>query len=137
MLVNSQETRNEISKSSRTTQKGEEGRKENLLDLIGPCRPRCFNLQSSSVLTSPSRIPKQILARTTRYPSPPILPPQDLSMGFSQIFPRFPVTTPTTLSLLGLSHHNLRCENGPVNSPVNRDTGLEMPCCFVTDLLWV
>jgi hypothetical protein len=33
--------------------------------------------------------------------------------------------------------HMLRCENSPVNRPVNRDTGLEMPCCPVTDLLWV
>ena len=31
----------------------------------------------------------------------------------------------------------LRCENRPVNRAVNRDTGLEMPCCPVTDLLWV
>jgi hypothetical protein len=31
----------------------------------------------------------------------------------------------------------LRWENSSVNRPVNRDTGLEMPCCPVTDLLWV
>ena len=32
---------------------------------------------------------------------------------------------------------NLRCQNRPVNRSVDRDTGLEMPCCLVTDLLWV
>ena len=31
---------------------------------------------------------------------------------------------------------DLRCQNRPVNRSVNRDTGLEMPCCLVTDLLW-
>ena len=30
-------------------------------------------------------------------------------------------------------HLPLRCQN----RPVNRDTGLKMPCCLVTDLLWV
>ncbi len=32
---------------------------------------------------------------------------------------------------------DLRCKNRSVNRPVNRDTGLEMPCCPVIDLLWV
>ncbi len=32
---------------------------------------------------------------------------------------------------------NLRCENSPVNRPASRETGLEMPCCPASDLLWV
>jgi hypothetical protein len=41
------------------------------------------------------------------------------------------------LSSYPLPSPPLRSENRSVNSPVNRDTGLEMPCCPVTDLLWV
>jgi hypothetical protein len=31
----------------------------------------------------------------------------------------------------------LRWENRPANRPANRETGLEMPCCPASDLLWV
>ena len=31
----------------------------------------------------------------------------------------------------------LRYENRPANRPANRETGLEMPCCPASDLLWV
>jgi hypothetical protein len=31
----------------------------------------------------------------------------------------------------------LRWENRPVNRPASRETGLEMPCCPASDLLWV
>ena len=49
----------------------EEGRKEGkALNLIGPCRPRCFNQQPSSVFASQSRIPKQFRARTTFFACP-------------------------------------------------------------------
>jgi hypothetical protein len=30
----------------------------------------------------------------------------------------------------------LRCENRPANRPASRETGLEMPCCPANDLLW-
>jgi hypothetical protein len=32
---------------------------------------------------------------------------------------------------------HLRWENRPANRPVSRETGLEMPCCPASDLLWV
>jgi hypothetical protein len=32
---------------------------------------------------------------------------------------------------------DLRCENRPANRPADRETGLEMPCCPPSDLLWV
>ena len=32
---------------------------------------------------------------------------------------------------------HLRCENRPANRPASRETGLEMPCCPASDLLWV
>jgi hypothetical protein len=32
---------------------------------------------------------------------------------------------------------DLRCENSPPNRPVNRETGLEMPCFPPCDQLWV
>ena len=31
----------------------------------------------------------------------------------------------------------LRCENRPANRSASRETGLEMPCCPPSDLLWV
>jgi hypothetical protein len=31
----------------------------------------------------------------------------------------------------------LRCENRPVNRPASRETGMGMPCCPPSDLLWV
>jgi hypothetical protein len=51
-------------------------------------------------------------------------------------------TSPPTGLVLSLSLHrhpclNLRCENRPANWPASRETGLEIPCCPSSDLLWV
>ena len=40
-----------------------------------------------------------------------------------------------TISLL-TSLDKLRWENGPANRPASRETGLKMPCCPASDLLW-
>ena len=44
--------------------------------------------------------------------------------------------TPSLLSYT-LRYVSFSALDGPVTRTVNRDTGLEMPCCPVTDLLWV
>ena len=46
-------------------------------------------------------------------------------------------SSPWSLRLRTQHYTQLRCESRSVNRTVNRDTGLEMPCCPVTDLLWV
>jgi hypothetical protein len=51
---------------------------------------------------------------------------------------RFVATDKLTSRLvLTLVYGCLRWENSPVNSPASRETGLEMPCCPPSDLLWV
>ena len=39
--------------------------------------------------------------------------------------------------LFGWRSCYLRWENRPANRPASRETGLEMPCCPASDLLWV
>jgi len=67
-----------------------------------------------------------VILQDHRYLKPPILDVQR----------RFPVKSQNPNSQ---SPHtsNLRWENRPANRPPNRETGLEMPCCPATDLLWV
>ena len=38
---------------------------------------------------------------------------------------------------VGVMEESLRYENRPANRPASRETGLEMPCCPASDLLWV
>jgi hypothetical protein len=54
-------------------------------------------------------------------------------------FPRgiYPWVSALVMGNLMGRRFGLRCENRPANRPASRETGLEMPCCPASDLLWV